>query len=147
MRVGLGAQPPVNVIGVLIEHMTFGLVDNIDPGMRQHDVRFAIQNVDALLQEGRFVKVIMRRPLKVSAGVGHFQRAVEVRIGANIGLVPEIVNALVLLGEPPADVAGLVGRAVIGNKNLEIIERLSQQRLNHLREACGCTVVNRNSDP
>src|SRR6478735_5340850 len=45
-----------------------------------------------------------------------------------------VADSGVLIGVAPADVAGGVGRSVVGNDQLEVLVGLAEQRLDRLRE-------------
>ena len=52
--------------------------------------------------------------------------------GADVGRVPHVAHSRVPLGVPARDLSRPVGRRVVGHDDLEVLERLGQDRLDRL---------------
>ncbi len=92
-------------------------------GHDQRIIRF--QSVNTKAQKVGLNQVVMRRPFEVLA------RGLEVNVpqvptGAHIAFGAVIPNAGILRGKPPADLSAAIGRAIVGDDEFKIAERLVQ---------------------
>ena len=101
-------------------------VDELGPGIRQHDRGVPIQNGDAARQELRSAHVISRVPSEVLTG-GELERPLDVSRQPEVPLVADVADALIHRGIGPRDLARAVGRGVVADDELEVVVGLRQQ--------------------
>jgi len=128
------AEPRDGGAGVGLQHIrklghdVAVLVDGRRPGVRQRDLRSGVQCLDAALEQVRRVQVVVRGPLEVlSAGLPDHVGVVEG--GAAVPRVPHVADPGVTRRVGTRDRLGGVGRGVVRDDQLEVRERLCQQRV------------------
>jgi hypothetical protein len=102
-------------------------VDEADVGVAGHERRVGVERVDAAREVLGRMQVVVRGPFEVLAG-RQLGGPVEVAAGADVAGVAMIADAPVPGGVAPADVAGGVGGGVVADDQLEVGERLDEER-------------------
>src|SRR6185437_1956830 len=103
----------------------------IDPvGARegQDRPRIGVQRGHATLEEPGGVDVVVGRPFEVGGRAGEIERQVPVGAAADVLGVAVVADARVARGERAAYLLAAVGRGVVQDQELEVTERLRQQR-------------------
>ena len=114
-------------------------IDGGRPRVSEHRVRILVEQRDAALHEVARVEVVCGGPLEErSAGVP--QHDVVVRRRPDVAWLAREHDARVLGLVLPADVVGGVGGGVARDDQLEVLERLAQQRVERLCEVLGAVV-------
>lgn len=107
------------------------LIDDPGVGVTGDQRRIGVKGRDTAGEILGGVRVVMGGPLEVLAG-GKLDADVEVAARAEVALVAVIPDAGIVVGVVPADGAGGVGGGVVAQDELEIAERLGEQRVDGL---------------
>ena len=121
-----------------------GPVDGCPPRVGDHDRGVSIEHLDAPLQELRPQEIVVARPLEVHAG-RQMERLVVVVRGSQVLTVADVSDPAVLLRVAARDLLRAVRRRVVGDDELEVFERLRQDRIDRLRDV-SLSVVHRHPD-
>jgi hypothetical protein len=127
IRIAFDASAPIE--WVFAQEILSSLVYHIYDRVGQNNIWFIIQNIYAPLEVSRFVLIVMCRPLEVNRVTRELKYPVEVGCRAKIGFISVIFNALISVGKPSHNLAGIVRRCVVGYYDLEVSEGLRNQRL------------------
>src|SRR2546427_10260396 len=104
------------------------LVEEFGLGICQDNRCLAVENFDTAGEKLRRDQVVVRRPPEVRCR-RHFERELVVAGGAENERVSMIADASITLGVRSTEDVGLVGRSVVADDELEILECLFQNRI------------------
>ena len=105
-----------------------------DLGLAHHQARIGLQGCDVAFGEARRPKVIGARPHEIG-GVGLEQNEAEIHLRAEILGLADVAHARVAGGVALADGRRAVGRAIVGDHDVEIGEALRQQAVERRGDA------------
>ena len=117
----------VEVVGVDTEFLSFG-VDVHRLRIAQHDIRTGVEHLGRAQQVVARVEVVMRRTLEIGAASARDQR-VPVPAEAVIHIAADVSHAVIPIREHAADLLGAIGRPVVADEDLVVVEGLVEQRL------------------
>src|SRR3954466_8916143 len=106
-------------------------VDVDRPGVDAHRVGPLVEHLHAPLEESRGADVVVGRPAE-QLTAGELESEVRVVDAADVPRIPEVPDPGVLLCVRLADAGGPVGRSVVADHELEILQSLREDRIDRL---------------
>jgi hypothetical protein len=112
--------------------------------MTEDDLRLSFEHVDTALQKQRLVQIVVSAAMEERAS-GEFEDAIEVRRRSYVLFIAKVAYSRILRLVASANFARAIGRCVVGDDDLEILEALRPQGIQRFRKIL-FAVVNGNPD-